>query len=189
MAEQTVQKRVTERTWRPVFPTPAGLIVSVDASGRPNIITLGEVFNLSIGNPVWVGLSIRAATYSHGLIREQGEFTVNLPSTSLLEAVVGCGRCSGRDGVDKFARFGLTPLASRHVRPPIVAECPVNLECRLVGFHHVGDHDLFIGDVIAEHVDETMLGPDGKPDSAKLDPLILLRGGFWGIGPKLHGWP
>jgi len=92
-----------------VYPTPAGLIVSIDVQGKPNIVTLGEVFNLSIADPVWVGISIRPATYSHGLIKEQGEFTVNLPTAAMLDQVLGCGSCSGRDGVDKFRKFGLTP--------------------------------------------------------------------------------
>jgi flavin reductase (DIM6/NTAB) family NADH-FMN oxidoreductase RutF len=181
-------KRTQARTWRPVYPTPAALITSADAQGRPNIITLGEVFNLSIGNPVWVGISIRAATYSHGLIKAQGEFTVNLPTAAMVDVVLGCGSCSGRDGTDKFAKFGLTPVASRMVKPPIIAECPLNLECRVVGFQAVGDHDLFIGEVVMEHVDEDALDADGKPDSAKLDPLILLPDGFWRIGSKVRKW-
>jgi flavin reductase (DIM6/NTAB) family NADH-FMN oxidoreductase RutF len=171
---------------RPIYPTPAGLIASVDAQGKANIITLGEVFNLSIADPVWVGIAVREATYSHGLIREQGEFTVNLPTAAMLDQVLGCGSCSGRDGTDKFERFGLTPLPSKHVRPPLIAECPVNLECRVVGFHHVGDHDLFIGEVLLEHIDEDALDPEGRPDTAKLDPLIMLRGGFWRIGEKMR---
>ena len=85
---------------RPIYPTPAGLIVSVDARGKPNIITLGEIFNLSIGNPVWVGIAVRKATYSHGLIKGLGEFTVNMPTSAMLNEVLGCGMCSGRDGID-----------------------------------------------------------------------------------------
>ena len=139
---------------RPIYPTSAGLVVSVDAKGKPNIITLGEIFNLSIRNPVWVGIAVREANYSHCLIKEQGEFTVNLPTAGMLNEVQGCSRCSGHDRIDKFARFNLTPLPSKYVKPPIIAECPVNLECRVVGFHHVGDHDLFIGEVLLEHVDE-----------------------------------
>jgi flavin reductase (DIM6/NTAB) family NADH-FMN oxidoreductase RutF len=184
----TKPKRTRPKTWRPVYPTPAALIVSVDVAGKPNIITLGEVFNLSIANPVWVGISVRAATYSHGLIKAQGEFTVNQPTSKMGAAVLGCGACSGRDGTDKFAKFDLTPVASKVVKPPIVAECPMNLECRVVGFHHVGDHDLFIGEVVMEHVDEEALGADGKPDAEKLDPLILMPGGFWRLGEKLERW-
>jgi len=131
--------KVDREARRPIFPTPAGLVVSIDSNGKPNIISLGEIFNLSIREPVWVGIAVRETRYSWELIKKQGEFTVNLPPASLLKQVKGCGSCSGRDGIDKFARFGLTPQPSRYVKPPIIAECPVNLECKVVGFHHVGD--------------------------------------------------
>jgi flavin reductase (DIM6/NTAB) family NADH-FMN oxidoreductase RutF len=106
----------------------------------------------------------------------------------MIDAVLGCGACSGRDGTDKFARFGLTPTLSRRVKPPVIAECPINLECRVVGFHTVGDHDLFVGEVLMEHVAEHVLDTEGKPDAAKLDPLVLLRGGFWRIGDRVRDW-
>ena len=175
---------------RPVYPTPAGLVVSVDATGKPNIITLGEIFNLSIGNPVWVGIAIAERRYSHGLVKEQGEFTVNMPTAKMVKEVLGCGRCSGRDGVDKFARFNLTPLPGKYVKPPIIAECPVNLECKVVGFHHVGDHDLFIGEVLLEHIDEDKVDAKGERDESKLDPLIWLGRGFYRLGEKIgeHRW-
>ena len=170
---------------RPIYPTPAGLVVSIDAAGKPNIITLGEIFNLSIRNPVWVGIAVRKATYSHGLIKAQGEFTVNMPTAAILGKAYGCGRCSGRDGIDKFKKFGLTPMPSKYVRPPIIAECPVNLECKVVGFHHVGDHDLFIGEVLLEHVDEDKVNAKGERDESKLDPLVWLGVGFYRIGEKI----
>jgi flavin reductase (DIM6/NTAB) family NADH-FMN oxidoreductase RutF len=84
----------------------------------------------------------------------------------MVNEVQGCGRCSGRDGIDKFARFNLTPLPSKYVKPPIIAECPVNLECRVVAFHHVGDHDLFIGEVLLEHVDEVKVNSNGERDES-----------------------
>ena len=164
---------------RPIYPTPAGLIVSVDAGSKPNIITLGEIFNLSIGNPVWVGIAVRKATYSHGLIKGLGEFTVNMPTSAILNEVLGCGMCSGRDGIDKFAKFHLTPLPSKYVKPPIIAECPVNLECKVVGFHPAGDHDLFIGEVLLEHLDDDKVNSNGERDESKLDPLIWLGHGFY----------
>jgi flavin reductase (DIM6/NTAB) family NADH-FMN oxidoreductase RutF len=170
---------------RPIYPTPAGLVVSIDAQSKPNIISLGEIFNLSIREPVWVGIAVRETRYSWELIKKQGEFTVNLPPASLLKQVKGCGSCSGRDGIDKFAKFGLTPQPSRYVKPPIIAECPVNLECKVVGFHHVGDHDLFIGEVLLEHVDEDKVDANGERDESKLDPLIWLGRGYYTIGKKL----
>jgi len=160
---------------RPVYPSPAALITSVAADGKPNIVTLGEVFNVSIRQPVILGIAIRTATYSHGLIRAAGEFVVNFPTTRLLKEVDGVGSISGRE-CDKFERFGLTPLPAAEVRPPLIAECPVNLECRVLSEQEVGDHQLFLGEVLAEHVDEDVLGEDGEPAPEKLDVLVY---GFW----------
>lgn len=168
-----------------MYPTPAGLVVSIDAKGKPNIITLGEIFNLSISNPVWVGIAVHKARYSYDLIKEQGEFTVNLPTATVVRKVRGCGSCSGRYGIDKFARFNLTPLPSKYIKPPIIAERPVNLECRVVGFHSIGDHDLFIGEVLFEHVDKDVVKDNGERNESKLDPLIWLGVGFYRLGEKI----
>ncbi len=189
MGNDTVEAGMVEKVQiqprRPVYPTPVGLITSVDAQGRPNIIALGEVFNLSIVQPVWVGIAVRAATYSHGLIKAQGEFVVNLPTADLLDAVLECGSCSGRDGIDKFHRFGLTPRPAVLVKPPLIEECPVNLECQLVAMHSVGDHDLFIGHVVMQHVNKALVSVHGEIDAGKLDPIIMMPKSFWRRGDKI----
>ena len=169
---------------RPISPTPAGLIVSIDAKGKPNIIALGEIFNLSVMSPVLIGIAIRDTRYSWELIKKQKEFTINLPPATLLNTVIGCGSCSGRD-VDKFARFNLTAVPSKKVKPPIIAECPVNLECKFIESHRTGDHDLFIGEVVLEHVDEDKVDANGERDESKMDPLIWLGKGFYNIGEKI----
>ncbi len=169
---------------RPVYPTPAGLITSVNAAGRANIITLGEVFNISIARPVILGIAIRKATYSHGLISETGEYVVNLPTRDIAEQVWYCGRTSGRD-VDKFAGSGLTPLPAKHVRPPLIAECPLNLECKVTGIQVIGDHDLFLGEVVAQHVDEDALDKDGRIDVSKLNGFAFVLGEFWTLGERM----
>jgi len=180
-----MKEKVQRKPRRPIYPTPVGLVTSVDENGKPNIVTLGEVFNLSIREPVWVGIAIRDATYSHGLIEEQGEFVVNLPTADLLAAVLGCGSCSGRDGIDKFQRFGLTPRPAVRVSPPLIEECPVNLECQLVAMHPVGDHDLFIGNVVTQHVNKTLVSAHGEIDAGNLDPIIMMPKSFWRRGDKI----
>jgi len=180
--------KVQIRPMRPIYPSPAALITSVDEEGRPNIVTLGECFNVSIARPVIVGIAIRTATHSHGLIRARGEFTVNLPTTELLKQVDGIGSVSGRD-CDKFEEFGLTPLPATKVAPPLIAECPLNLECRVLSEQEVGDHQLFLGEVLAEHVDTDRLGDDGRPDPRKLDMLIYAANNYFAAGDWLgpHG--
>ncbi len=177
------------RPHRPVYPTPAGLITATDAGGKANIITLGEVYNLSIATPVIVGVGIAKERYTHRLISESGEFVVNLPSTRILDKVDRCGSVSGRQ-VDKFAAFGLTAVPATRVRPPLIAECPINLECRLMGIEEIGDHDLFRGEVLVQHADEELLDEAGKIQIDRLDPICYVLGEYWSLGAKLgsHGF-
>ena len=179
--------RVLYDPFRPVYPSPAALITSVDAEGRPNIITLGETFNLSIRKPVIVGIAIAPERYSHQLIRERGEFVVNLPPASLLPQVMQVGSVSGRE-MDKFQAIGLTPLPASHVAPPLIAECPVNIECRLLFVQSIGDHDLFAGEALAHHVDPAVLGEGGRFDPAKLSAIVMAGGHFFGLGEHLRHW-
>lgn len=178
--------------YRPIYPTPTGLITSVAPGGAPNIITLGEVFNLSIRDPVWVGIAMRKATYSHELISRQREYVVNLPTSTMIDEVLRCGSVSGRDGIDKFTEFNLTPVRADKVQPPLIDECPVNLECRVVNILETGDHDLFIGNVLVMHVDEDLLDEQGEIVLEKLDTIVMVPGGFTRLGPRVEpsiAWP
>ncbi len=179
--------RVPYELYRPVYPSPAALITSVDAAGKPNIITLGETFNLSIRKPAIVGIAIAPERYSHTLISEQREFVVNLPPASLLPQVMKVGSMSGRDH-DKFAEIGLTPLPATCVKPPLIAECPANIECKLLFVQTIGDHDLFAGEVLAHHVDPDVLGEDGGFDPGRLSTLVLAGGHFFDLGERLRSW-
>jgi flavin reductase (DIM6/NTAB) family NADH-FMN oxidoreductase RutF len=168
-----------------VFPSPAGLITSVDDAGRPNIITLGEVFNLSIRKPVIVGIAIDPARYSHELISRQGEFVVNLPPGDLWPRVLQCGSVSGRE-VDKFATLGLTALPATHVKPPLIAECVLNIECRVRDIRSIGDHDLFQGEVLAVHANPAYTDESGCLDPAKISSVVLTGVGVFDLGRPLE---
>ena len=183
-------KVVLDRAFRPIYPTPAALVTSVAADGTPNIITLGEVFNISISQPVVVGLAIVPTRYSYELIEAAGEFAVNLPTADMAEVVDRCGSCSGRDVGDKFAHVGLTPVPATKIRAPLISECPVNLECTLIDIIQAGDHDLFRGEVVVEHVDEACLDEQGRIAIDRLDPLCFLLGQYWSAGKYLghHGY-
>lgn len=181
------QDRVAYDLYRPVFPSPAGLVTSIDDQGQPNIITLGEIFNLSIRQPVIIGIAIAPGRYSHELISKQGEFVVNLPPADLLAKVLACGSMSGRNK-NKFAETGLTPIPASHVKPPLIAECPVNIECRVVKIETIGDHDLFAGEVLAHHVSPEVLTEDGRFDPSKLSTIVLAGGHFFDLGQHLKAW-
>jgi flavin reductase (DIM6/NTAB) family NADH-FMN oxidoreductase RutF len=183
--------KVRVEPFRPVYPTPAALVTSISRDGTPNIIALGEVFNISLRRPPVVGLAIRKATYSHGLIAESEEFVINQPTSAMVKQTEICGSTTGR-GTDKFAAAGLTPLPASTVRPPLIAECPVNIECRLLAIQDLGDHDLFLGEVQAVHADEGLIGADGQVAPERLDPLVFMfnfghRGEYWSLGKRLGG--
>ncbi|MBO3803858.1 MAG: flavin reductase family protein [Candidatus Brockarchaeota archaeon] len=176
-------KKIVEE-YRAVFPTPAALITSADEEGRANVATAGETFMMSL-RPLVVAVGFRPATYTNSLIRKTREFVVNLPTVKILKAVDFCGTHSGRD-VDKFKATGLTPLPSKHVKPPLIKECPVNIECRVRGIVTFGSHDVFAGDSLAIHVDEEILGNDGMPDISKAPTIAFANGRYYSVDTLLE---
>src|SRR5512136_2829296 len=128
-----------------LFPVPAVLVTC--GVERPNIITLAWVGTVC-SQPPMVGIAVRPERHSHHLLREVGEFVVNLPPAGLVAAVERCGTVSGRDH-DKFALCNLTPLPAARVRVPLIAECPIHLECVVRQVLSLGTHDLFLGEVVA----------------------------------------
>jgi flavin reductase (DIM6/NTAB) family NADH-FMN oxidoreductase RutF len=179
-----MSKKIIVNSHRPVYPTPAALITCVDNDGKPNIITLGEVAMVSL-HPTRISIGARPATYSNGLIKATGEFVVNFPTIDIIEAVDFCGTKSGRN-VDKFSETGLTPEPATHVGPPLIKECPVNLECKVMGVVSLGSHDLFIGDVLAMHVEEEMVL---DKDRGFVDPsngVIFAMNAYWSFGERIE---
>mgnify|MGYP000223934121 FL=1 len=141
-----------EEAWRRKYPERTVLVVSVDREGRPNIITLGWNMPTS-GNPPMVAISIGHGRYSHKLISETREFVVAFPSEGMEDAIMFCGTRSGRD-VDKFKATGLTPVKAKYVKPPLIGEATVNMECRVVASLDTGDHTIFVGEILTAYVSE-----------------------------------
>jgi flavin reductase (DIM6/NTAB) family NADH-FMN oxidoreductase RutF len=110
---------------------------------------------------------------------------VNLPPASLWPKVLACGQCSGRT-VDKFATVGLTPLPAAHVMPPLIAECVVNIECRVTRIESFGDHDLFAGEVQAVHLAPEFADARGELDPTKLTTVVMTSAGFYDLGAPLE---
>ena len=170
--------------FRPVVPTPAALITCVADGGRPNIITLGECYMLSL-EPLVVGISIRPSRYSHRLISASREFVVNFPTVELAAATDYCGLVSGAD-VDKFEATGLTPEPADVVAAPLIAECPLSFECRVRDvLKFGGSHDVFVGDVVATHVEDWALDEAGQFDPALARSIAFVGRSYWAIGPRV----
>lgn len=173
--------KVTKPGSTVLYPVPA-VLVSCGAE-KHNIITLAWVGTLC-SDPPSVGIGVRAERYSHELIVEAGEFVVNLPRADQVDVVDYCGHVSGRL-VDKWVACGLTPAPASQVRVPLIAECPVALECRVTQRMALGSHDLFVGEVLAVQLDDTVLDAHGRLDHERAQPLAYGGGHYWQLGECL----
>jgi flavin reductase (DIM6/NTAB) family NADH-FMN oxidoreductase RutF len=146
-----------EDAWLGFMPSAAVMVTCIDPSGRPNIIPLTG-WGVLCRFPFVIGIAICQGSYtknyfprySHNLLEEVPEFVLNIPHTGLRDAITICGSSSG-DQVDKFKAAGLTPLPSLVVRPPGIAECVTNYECRIVNKVSLGSHDVYMGETVAVH--------------------------------------
>jgi flavin reductase (DIM6/NTAB) family NADH-FMN oxidoreductase RutF len=179
--------KVTKKASTILYPVPA-VMVSCGTGEQVNIITLAWVGTLC-SQPPLVGISVRPNRYSHGLIQEAGEFVVNLPTAELARWVDYCGTVSGRDE-DKWAACGFSQAPATEVQTPLIAECPVNIECRLQQTLSLGTHDLFIGEVLAVQMDQAVLNERGVFDPAKAQPFAYVAGEYWQFSKFLgrHGF-
>jgi flavin reductase (DIM6/NTAB) family NADH-FMN oxidoreductase RutF len=165
-----------------LYPVPV-VMVSCGTGNRANIITLAWVGTLC-SEPPLIGIGVRSSRHSYGLIEESGEFVVNLPSADQLKWVDYCGMVSGRD-VDKWAACGFTPAPAAQVQVPLIAECPVNIECRVQQVFPLGTHDLFVGEVVAVQMDEAVLDERGRLDCARANAVAFLEGEYRQVGERL----
>lgn len=164
-----------------LFPTPVVLVTCVDEAGKPNIITLAWVGVVS-SEPPMIGISIRPGRYSHACVKRSKEFVVNLPSEEMVRKVDACGVLSGRE-TDKFSSMGWKQVPGQKVKPPLIDECPVQMECQVKEIVPLGSHDLFLGEVVALHVKEEVLKEKGRIDIAKALPLVFCLGAneYWNL--------
>lgn len=165
-----------------LYPLPA-VLVSCGAGEQSNIITLAWAGTLCSAPPQ-VGIGVRPSRHSHGLIKGVGEFVVNIPTAEQVEFVDYCGTVSGRDE-DKWAACDFARASAAEVDVPLIAECPVNMECRLQQTLTLGSHDLFIGEVLAVQIDEDVLDERGRLDVAEIDPFAYLNGEYRRVGELL----
>jgi flavin reductase (DIM6/NTAB) family NADH-FMN oxidoreductase RutF len=153
-----------------LIPLPAVMVTCQRPGDKPNIITIAWT-GIACSEPPMITISIRKNRYSHRIISETGEFVVNLTTRALAEATDICGIVSGRD-TDKFELTGLTPAPASRMHVPLIAECPINMECQTRKTLELGSHDMFVAEIVATHIDEEVLDSKGRLDIAKLDPLI-----------------
>ena len=138
---------MAKQYWRPgnmLYPVPAVMVSCGLPDEKPNIITIAWAGTVC-SSPAMVSISVRKERYSHHILKESGEFVINLVTKDLVRAADYCGVRSGRD-VDKFAEMHLTPFPSRTIAAPGIAESPVNIECKVTEIKELGSHDLFLAE-------------------------------------------
>jgi flavin reductase (DIM6/NTAB) family NADH-FMN oxidoreductase RutF len=160
----------TDDAWVEFTPSAAVMVTCIDNQGKPNILPLVGWGVLS-RFPLIIGIAVchdqytknYFKRYSHDLLLTVPEFVLNIPHEGLRESISVCGSCSG-DKMDKFSEAHLTPMPSTIVRPPVIAECPVNIECKVINVVRAGSHDIFLGEGVAVHsaikhteIDEEMM--------------------------------
>ncbi|MGD2176542.1 MAG: flavin reductase family protein, partial [Anaerolineae bacterium] len=165
-----------------LYPLPVVLVSCGTGSGA-NIITLAWAGTLC-SNPPLLGLGVRPSRHSHALIKDVGEFVVNLPRAGQVRLVDHCGMVSGQDE-DKWVACGFTPVSGAEVEVPLIAECPINIECRLRQTISLGSHDFFVGEVVSVQMDEGVLDDRGRLDVTEADPFAYLNGDYRRVGELL----
>lgn len=177
---------MAKQTWKPgnmLYPLPVVMVSVADKEGNPNIITVAWAGTVCT-NPPMVSISVRPERYSYHMIEETGEFVINLTTEKLAYATDYCGVRSGRD-VDKFKELHLTPEKAEHVSAPMIAESPVNIECRVVKKETPGSHHIFLAEVKAVHVDDAYMDQTGRFALEKTDPIVYVHGQYYRLGKLL----
>lgn len=166
-----------------LYPLPAVMVSCQRPGEKPNIITVAWAGTVC-SSPAMVSISVRPGRYSYDIIKETGEFVINLTTEKLVRATDFCGVRSGRD-VDKFARMQLTAGKSVHVSAPLIEESPVNIECRVEQILELGSHHMFVAEVLGVDVDERYIDEKGKFWLNRAGLMVYSHGGYFGLGKKI----
>lgn len=172
--------------WKPgnmVYPVPAVMVTVADRDGVSNIITIAWTGTVCT-NPPMAYISVRPERHSYGILKESGEFVINLTTEKLVHATDYCGVKSGRD-TDKWKDTGLTPIPAQVVGAPLIKESPVNIECRVTEVKELGSHHMFLAEVVAVDVDEAYLDEKGKFELHKAAPIVYSHGEYYGLSSLL----
>ena len=163
-------------------PVPAAL-VSCGTPEKPNVLTIAWT-GIVCTHPPITYISVRPERYSYGLIKNSGEFVINLTGDDLVRAADWCGTYTGAK-VNKFSACGLTPEPSSVVSCPSVAQSPLSLECRVTQIIPLGSHDMFLADIVAVRVEESLINRDGKLCLERAHLAAFAHGAYYALGRKL----
>lgn len=172
-------------TWKPgtlLAPVPPALI-SCSHEGKDNLITIAWTGILN-SEPAKTYISVRPERHSHKMIKESGEFVINLPSQHIVRSIDFCGVRSGKN-TDKFEACKLTREKASIVSCPMVAESPVSIECKVTDIIPLGSHDMFMADIVAVNIDERYIDEKGKFHIEKCALAAYAHGQYFALGKKI----
>ena len=178
-------KKITLGPQTLVYPMPAFLI-GADVGERPNFMTAAWS-GIAASTPPMITLALQHHRYTLKAIRENGVFSVNVPSAELARETDYCGLVSGTTKADKVKDCNFTIFYGKLKKAPMIQQCPVNLECKVVHILTLGSHTLLIAQIEDVHVSEDCI-TDGQPDPAKIDPIMYVTGddkAYCRIGEKI----
>ena len=178
---------MVKQTWKPgnmIYPVPAVMVSTADKKGNSNILTVAWTGTVCT-NPPMAYISVRPERYSYHMIKESGEFVINLTTKKLIRATDYCGVRSGRD-VDKWKECRLTKSSAKSLKyAPVIEEAPVNIECKVKSIQELGSHHMFLAEVTAVQVDETYMDEKGKFDLNRTGLIAYYHGEYLDLGTKL----
>ena len=165
-----------------LMPLPLTLVTVANKENIADVFTASWV-GVLCPDPLYIGVGIDAVSYSHDLIEDNGEFTVNVIQEGFAREADVLGRTSGRD-LDKFEKARITPQPAKEVKSPTILEAAISIECKVQEVLRLGTHDLYVGRVLATHVDESVLDGD-KINVEALRPIAYAEDAYWSLGRKL----
>lgn len=177
---------MAKQSWKPgnmLYPVPAVLVSCRDKKGNDNVLTVAWAGTIC-SDPAMLSISVRKERYSYPMIKESGEFVVNLTTKELVRATDYCGVKSGREE-NKFAAAGLTKGEAEKINAPIIMESPVNLECRVVNVLELGSHDMFLAEVVNVQVSDEYMDEKGGFHLNDANLLAYSHGEYYTLGEKL----
>lgn len=178
-------KKISFKAGTMLAPLPVVMASLGESPEEYNIITIAWTGIIN-SDPPMTYLSIRKSRHSHSLLLKTKEFVINLPSEELAFATDFCGVRSGKD-LNKFEVQKLTPIAGEIVKAPMIMECPINIECKVVDILSYPSHDMFVAEILKVHTNENLLDKNGRLQIEKARLISYVHGEYYGQQTKKLG--
>lgn len=174
---------MSKQIWKPgtmLYPVPAVMVSCGDIDNEKNILTIAWTGTIN-SDPAMTYISVRPSRHSYNIIKNSGEFIINVTTEELAFATDFCGVRSGKD-IDKFAQMNLTPEKASFVKCPAIKESPINIECKVKDIIPLGTHDMFISEIVSVMADKKYIDENGRFNFEASKPICYSHGEYYGLG-------